>query len=551
MGAAGLLGICRYPLSGAPRALFAPALLCISLGTNGCATLLKTYIHDDASQKAAESAQAGWKAADPGKVLDLQKAYFAQLAADEAVTVKSSITARRDLQLISLIRGDNHTVTELRQRLTALVGGAAIGQVAALDEKISQTRTRIDLNTLSLGNARQQLARDGFRDDVSDCSKITNPLVLDPNADQHTIDLGEVGQACADLQHASKDLDGLLSSITTGALGETIQQLAALQRELKSEQARESDLANALRSLKDQVDNAKDPPTVEAAKAVLKFCGADPSSSASAAAASPASAARASAAIASSSEAAMLGKAMRACASKTEPLVQQMRHSQLADEIQSVLTTVLNANTVAGKTTIPANRNIASSTTTALKTLSFLTPVADDIEQGRVPSVNALLVALAYEQHLVAMNQLAVQTLKERIVLYEDKREALIGESAHLARALQKYPRSPGKDEDMLLHDLLKKGSVGAGVILTEIASSWNVGRYRVELAEYADIDLTRRDSLGSATEVAESWKNVLQPAFDELVAYGDGGLDAQTLSSLAAAIVNAGGFTAVAARLR
>jgi hypothetical protein len=112
-----------------------------------------------------------------------------------------------------------------------------------------------------------------------------------------------------------------------------------------------------------------------------------------------------------------------------------------------------------------------------------------------------------------------------------EKREAQVSEIAHLARAIA-LARAPS-----------------SGVVLSEVNAAWNVGRYRAELADYADINLIRQDSLLRGREVTTSWKNLLQPALDELVAYGKGGLDQQTIATLIVAAVNAGGFSAVAAK--
>lgn len=530
----------------------------------GCASwhVDRAYIHDDAAQKAAESAQSSWQSGDPTKLLDAQKDFYAKLSADEAATVRASIIARRDLQLISLMRGDGGTVALLRGRLTRLTGmtdttARTLNSLAALDKQVSQARTRADLADLALADARTLLRTDGFQDDVSDCSNIHAPPAIPLPTDPRQADLLLVSMACDDKSNAEGDLNDALnrgfarnqSGKRTGELGFLVNDLEDLTAQSDAQNRQKLALQRTLASLKDPIDHPKDPGTVKLAKSALKFCGADPDSAAAAGAANP-------------DNATALQQAFPACLTKAgkglDAAVKLVKHSHLADEIQSALTQILSTSaTAAAQGTAPAPTPIAASTRTALQTLSYFTQTADTVGTAGQPGVNALLVALAYEQHEIAMCRLAARAAEERRALLLEKREALIGEISHLARALQSFGPSGedgtaehGGPNDLKVARLLAGRHEGAGAVLTEVASSWNVGRYRAELADYADIDLTRRTSLYQATEVVGSWKNVLQPAFDELVAYGKGGLDSQTVATLVTAVVNAGGLSAIAARV-
>jgi hypothetical protein len=542
------------------NSLLASSLLALG---SGCASLslTQTYIHSDAAQKAAESAQSGWKSSDPTKLFDDQEAYLSKLAGDEASTEESSIIARRDLQLISLMRGDGGTVAELRRRLAQLSGvqntdAETLKSLAPLEEKISQARTDLDLANLFLADARAEVAKDGFKDDVSDCSKINAPPPFPLPTDPEKADLLLVKEACDEVNAAQSGVTAALnrsfSSDTAGKpageLGSTISEIESLQQEIAKQNVQSNNLNTALKTLQTQIDSAQDSKTADFAKAALKFCGADPDSSAESAAAAPSNQA--------SLEAAF-PDCLTAVGKDVDPIVKLAKHSYTAGQIQSVLTTILGSQVTPSSSTSAANPKIAASTATALGTLNLLASAADGIANNQMPSVNALLVALAYEQHEVAMSRLAAQEMQQRESILEEKREALIDEIADLAGALQSFgpssddgtPEMPGNN-DTKVSKLLTTRKEGAGQILTEVASSWNVGRYRAELADYALTALIRQTSLAQASEVATSWKNVLQPAFDELAAYGKGGLDAQTLASLATAVVNAGGFSAVAARV-
>lgn len=542
------------------KCLFAISLLSLC---SACASLQlsHTYIHSNAAQKAAESAQSGWQSSDPTKLFEDQKAYLSKLVGDEASTEKASIIARRDLQLISLMRGDGGTVAELRRRLMQLAGtfntdSTTLKSLAPLEEKISQARTDLDLANLYLADARAEIVKDGFKDDVSDCSKINAPPPLPLPTDPEKADLLLVREACDEVSSAQQHISAALNSSFSadaagrpaGELGSTIAEIAALQQEIQKQRTQSDNLNTALKTVQKQIDAAKDPKTADFAKAALKFCAADPDSSAESAAATPSNRTDLEAAFPA---------CLTAAAKDVGPLVKLAKHSYTADQMQSVLTSILGSQAAATNGATSPSPQIAASTAAALGTLNLLTSAADDIAKNEMPSVNALLVALAYEQHEIAMNRLAAQAMQQQEAILEEKREALIDEIADLAIALQNFgpssgdgtPATPGKN-DTKVSILLAKNKEGAGQVLTEVASSWNVGRYRAELADYDLTDLVRRTSVAQASEVAGSWKNVLQPAFDELAAYGKGGLDAQTLASLAATIINAGGFSAVAARL-
>jgi len=557
------------------------ALLPLMMGFTGCASLHldQAYIHDDVAQKSAESAQSAWQATDPAKLLDGQKEFFAKLSADEMATVRSSIIARRNLQLISLMRGDAGTVPQLRVRLRKLTGsdtaeGGTLARFAALDEQISHARTNLDLNELSLDQARRTFQGDGFHDDVSDCNKIVAPPLLPLPDNPKEADLAQIKAACDAVQQSELVVKSAFESgyvsdprgNAAGELGLTHTGLTALRQQMDSQNTQAQALNAALKQLQKRIDEASNPTELAFAQSALMYCAADPDSAAASVAAKP---------VNITAIQAKLPECIARLGNDIDPLVKLAKHSYLADQIQSVLTSILKSKTDSALTDSPAFApQFCDSTRTALRTLSLLS----DAQKGftvkqQQPGVNALLVALAYEQHEIAMARQGVLELQQRIAILEEKRAALASEISHLARALQLYgpsrddgvPDKKGRNDTKvanLLAPQVKGGGrgpgkgknedpdEGAGRILTEVASSWNTGRYRAELADYADVDLIRRTSLVEASEIVGSWKKVLQPAFDELVAYGKGGLDSQTLAALATAIVNAGGFAAVAARV-
>lgn len=509
------------------RSASALAGLAICLPVVGCGSVGGLYVHEDKVQQAAESAENSWKAALPTSFVDQQKAFLKKLAADEVATAKIEIAAQRDLQLIQLINNpfDSNVRTNLLARLTKLSGGANYKKLGALDQKIADDRISIDNDTVQLAALILELKNDGFTGKLPTCDNTQAP----PNVtDNQAVDFQSIATTCKSLTDKNAQLtqdivDGYAATPgnPTGDLADTVKKLNSLTSDLANQQAQAAKLAAIINAKKKEIDAAKTSPLDSQAAAALKFCLADPSVSPQKSAASQANGAS-------------LGDDIKTCevsaAQGVDALVKQLKHSELRDEIQSVVSTMLNAeaSSASGGGIVPKPA-IAASTTAALTTLDSLAAAADALSKNAQPNVNELLVALAYEQYQTDLNANEVAALNQRISIFQAKREAVVAEISYIARALEAFDNK------------------SAGEVRAYVNSSWNVGAYRSVVADYADDDLTRAQSLQTSSTILVGWQNMLQPAFDELVAYGKGGLEAQTISNLIVAVVNAGGFAAVA----
>jgi hypothetical protein len=285
-----------------------------------------------------------------------------------------------------------------------LTGGVDPSGLQALDKIISQKRTNLDLNNFRLEDVRRQFKKAGFTDDVSNCTDLgPAPAVPNLTADLHTSLLDQIRTACADATGQKTIEQDIAKAYRTSGpgqrgseLGQTVSDLETYRKELMDQTDKAAALKKTLASLKKQVDEAKDSATADFAKGALNFCAADPSSATSAKAAS-----------APATLQAILKECSVAAAIGIDPLVKSVKHAYLASEIQSVISAILstNASDANGQPTGP-DMKIAALTAIALKTLDLLTGAADEIAANKHPSVNALLVGLAYEQHQVAMNDL-------------------------------------------------------------------------------------------------------------------------------------------------
>src|SRR6185312_12781966 len=98
----------------------------------------------------------------------------------------------------------------------------------------------LDLANLSLADARAEVAKDGFKDDVSDCSKISAPPPFPLPTDPEQADLLLVKEACAEVNGAQNDITAALNRSFSndtagkpaGELGSTISEIQSLQQEI-------------------------------------------------------------------------------------------------------------------------------------------------------------------------------------------------------------------------------------------------------------------------------------------------------------------------------
>ncbi len=513
------------------------------------------YLHNDSAQQAAQSAETGFAAASPTAVFDSQGKFFDSLSAAETTWVKNSITSRRQLSLIVLMnsypKDDNDIITS---QLATILGSKPLAQdlkaYAPLDTQIANQRTTLAQNTASVDAARQLYVGEGGDAKAASCVKPTTgwPSAgagLSPTPDLNDLHLSFLAM-CGVQDKAQQDLDAYLKSVKAtpdSPMGTALSGYAAAQTGLADQKAQAARLKDALSQAQKAVDSAKaGGPSAKFASDLLKLCASDSTASATSASAGTAAAA-VKAGTVDASLSAVVETCLAAAASGASPLLREVQHNYLATQIQMVLSSVLASQNKTGTATTAPASGIQQSTAVALQTSDLLLGAVDQIRQNSRPSVNALLVALAYEQYQVGLNQLMGQTLQKKILVYQEQREALIDEVAHLARA-----RIAADKLSLPMGDALP--NPGAATVLTEVNAAWSVGQYRYELAEYADIDLTRRDAVARSRQVASAWTNLLQPGFAELTAYGKGGIDAQTVANFLTALVNAGGFAAVAGRL-
>jgi hypothetical protein len=500
---------------------------------SGCGSI---YLHSDNTQKAAESAQSDFKAGDPSTMFTVQSKNFATLASAESDYVRSRIASRRDLQLIMILNGQDAR-SDLTDRLAKLTGWKAADLNAKLrslgtgDERLRTDHGLVDERTSAVADYQRLLIQSGGDLASTNCAAAIASSNTAPSATDKEEALQLLKGACADLLRYQDQLTANVKDLSSpsGDLFLTTQTLTKLTDNLSKQQAQAAGLKAILDQETKAINAAQSAETTTIAATLLTLCAADPSSAETKAAATAAAAA--------AQQDPPLANAVSTCfvagADDADPVVKLAQHEFLAGQIQQVIDAVLASNPSASSTNPSAapTSTVGKSTTIAVKTITDLAQVADQLDRNSLPSINSLLVARAYEQHQIALNQIRIQSINEHIVIYTAKRDAIVTEIAHLARAL-----------------LLDASS--SATALTEINSAWNSGRYWEELADYADIDLVRRDSLRTSQEIAATWTDLLQPGFSELVAYGQGGIDPQTLASFITAAVNAAGFSAVSARV-
>jgi hypothetical protein len=202
----------------------------------------------------------------------------------------------------------------------------------------------------------------------------------------------------------------------------------------------------------------------------------------------------------------------------------------LADRLQAVLTAVLEADAASA----PTAKAPDPSTVYARGALQVLRGAADfaDAASGRVHSRNALIVGLAFARNQLAIEQIEVRRLEQRVGLLEERREAMLVEIERLAgarRAIERPAQAPGGEGMLALAADRAAARPGASA-LRQINESWVMGRLAVARADLLEVDNDRVAALAQDEANATARMAFLKAGIDELVDWGKGGIVPETL---------------------
>lgn len=181
--------------------------------------------------------------------------------------------------------------------------------------------------------------------------------------------------------------------------------------------------------------------------------------------------------------------------------------------------------------------SITPGTIAVLRTTKALAGISDAFAtEPRINRTNSVLVALAEQRQYMDMAELDIDYQNNRLAILSAEREALISEIAELAtaeRLLRSLPNSKvnGFAELMKQAPAARKETIGATLAAYE--TSWNQGQIPFKVMQFQEVQLERKYNVDIAEKTAANWQQLLQPAFDELVAYGQGGIPPEAIAQL------------------
>jgi hypothetical protein len=190
-----------------------------------------------------------------------------------------------------------------------------------------------------------------------------------------------------------------------------------------------------------------------------------------------------------------------------------------------------------GAPTKASGSPITPGTVAVLQTTKALAGISDAFAtQPRISRINSVLIALAEQRQYMDMAKLDIDYQNNRLAILSAEREALISEIAELAtaeRLLRSLPNSKvdGFAELMNQAPAARKETIGA--TLSAYETSWNQGQIPFKVMQFQEVQLERAYNVDAAAKTAANWQQLLQPTFDELVAYGQGGIPPEAIAQL------------------
>ena len=178
----------------------------------------------------------------------------------------------------------------------------------------------------------------------------------------------------------------------------------------------------------------------------------------------------------------------------------------------------------------------------AIDALSRLEDLADNPE--KVPSPNALLIAIAHERYLQETARLEQAMVEALLQAKQAELDAMHREIFHLwtaHSATTSMPTGCGGSSlgfaqyvDACKSDRSARDATARALIAFDAAQSAEVDESDIQLAER---ELRRQYKVATDRAVAEGWLAMLKPAVDQLHAYGEGGIKPETIANVMQAL--------------
>ncbi|TXG84170.1 MAG: hypothetical protein E6R14_05345 [Thermomicrobiales bacterium] len=167
-------------------------------------------------------------------------------------------------------------------------------------------------------------------------------------------------------------------------------------------------------------------------------------------------------------------------------------------------------------------------------------------EPTKVPSPNALLIGIAYQRYRQSVARITEALIDERLAKQSAALSATIEELYQLwvaAKASQSMRTASCGVKAIGFSDFMSrcKGNrdmkLAAATALIAYDHAWSLGQTEQSSAAMTDSAARQQYAVEMARVSAQAWFDLLAPALQELVAYGEGGLRQETIGNLIGAI--------------
>lgn len=162
-------------------------------------------------------------------------------------------------------------------------------------------------------------------------------------------------------------------------------------------------------------------------------------------------------------------------------------------------------------------------------------PDGDPLDQ---PS--AILIGVAKLRHELNLVKLEIDERTQKSALLDQQAEALRAQLHFLARAQVAICRPPAGGNCQPSTDIASRGEALAYYI-----NSFNLGRIPYEVLHFRELQLHRSTVLKQAQITEADYRALIQPAIDQIAAYGAGGVDPELLGPFLASLPVTGAIIA------
>lgn len=205
------------------------------------------------------------------------------------------------------------------------------------------------------------------------------------------------------------------------------------------------------------------------------------------------------------------------------------------ESLSALIEDLLAAELKPEGTSIPSDTTIRGAA--ALQMLRAAAEAKDTFSgQPRVARTNELLLAAARARHDLRMVQVEIARDEALRRNYEAQAVALLTKAAHLARTyviLRETPLMTAGDFATARNSRRPAVKAAAGEAMASYLAAWNYGEIPRRVLSFRNIQIRRASSLEAAKLTEEDYRTTLKPVFDELAAYGEGGIKPESLVDL------------------